>query len=66
MFSCSTQLSIKFIMLITFKMPTFVCILTVMSMIITTSEHLKAINVFIFKHFQFYEHFQFHAQLSLA
>ena len=37
-FSCSTQLSIKFIMLIAVKMPTIVGILTFISMINTTPE----------------------------
>ena len=64
LFACSTQLSMKFIMLINVKMPTSVVILIFMSMINTTSEHLKARKVFIFKHFRFYEHFKFHAQLS--
>ena len=39
---CSTQLSTKFILLINFKMPTMVGILTFMSMINTISEKLKA------------------------
>ena len=38
----STQLSTKFILLINFKMPTIVGILTFISMINTTSERLKA------------------------
>ena len=53
LFSCSTQLSMKFIMLISVKMPTIVGILTFMSMINTTSEHVKARKVFIFKQFRF-------------
>ena len=48
---CTTQLSIQFIMLIFVKMPTIVGILTFISMIDTTSESLKARNVFIFQHF---------------
>ena len=40
LFSCSTQLSTKFILLINVKMPTFVGILTFISMINTTSERL--------------------------
>ena len=40
--SCSTQLSMKFIMIIDFKMPTVVGILIFISMINTTSEGLKA------------------------
>ena len=46
LFSCSTQLSTKFILLINFKMPKLVCILTFISMINTTSEKLKARNFF--------------------
>ena len=65
-FSCSTQLSMKFIMLIIVKMPTIVGILTLISMINTTSESLKARNVFIFQHFSFYEHLKFHAWLCWA
>ena len=41
LFSCSTQLSSKFILLINVKMPTIVGILTFISMIDTTSEKLK-------------------------
>ena len=66
LFSCSTQLSTKFIMLINVKMPTIVGILTFISMINTTSESLKASKVFIFSHFIFYEQLKFHAQLSWA
>ena len=47
LFSCSTQLSTKFILLINVKMPTIVGILTFISMINTTSERLKARNFFI-------------------
>ena len=54
LFSCSTQLSMKFILLINVKMPTIVGILTFISMIITTSKSWKARNVFIFKHFSIY------------
>ena len=42
LFSYSTQLSTKFILLINVKMPTSVGILTFISMINTTSERLKA------------------------
>ena len=55
-FSCSTQLSIKFIMLINVKMPTIVGILTFISMINTTYESLKVRKEFIFKFFSCYEH----------
>ena len=48
LFSCSTQLSMKFILLINVKMPTVVGILIFISMINTTSEHLKARKDFIF------------------
>ena len=43
-FSCSTQLRMKFIMLINVKMPTIVGILTFMSIISTTFESLKYLN----------------------
>ena len=48
---CSTQLSMKFILLINAKMPTIV--LTFISMINTTSERLKARNLFICRYFSF-------------
>ena len=54
LFPCSTQLSLKFIFLINVKMP-IVGILTLMSMINTTSERLKARNFFICQYFSFYE-----------
>ena len=47
-FSCSTQLSTKFILLINVKMPTIVGILTFISIINTTSERLKARNFLLF------------------
>ena len=55
LFSCSTQLSMKFIMLINVKMPTFVGILTFISIINTTSKTLKAITAFNFQYFCFYK-----------
>ena len=61
---CSTQLSMKFILLINVKMPTIVGILTFISMINTTSERLKAINFFIYRCLSFYEQLKFRAQLS--
>ena len=64
LFSCSTQLSTKFILLINVKMPTIVGILTFISMINTTSEGLKAKNFFICQLFSFYEQLKFCAQLS--
>ena len=47
LFSCSTQLTTKFILLINVKMPIIVGILTFNSMINTTSERLKSRNFFI-------------------
>ena len=63
-FSCSTQLSMKFIMLINVKMPTIVGILTFLSMINTTSERHTARNFFICRYCNFYEQLKFRAQLS--
>ena len=62
--SCSTQLSIKFILLISVKMPTIVGILTFISMMNTTYERLKAINFFVSWYFSFHEQLKFRAQLS--
>ena len=64
LFSCSTQLSTKFILLINVKMPTIVGILTFINMINTTSERLKSRNFFICRYFSFYEQLKFRAQLS--
>ena len=64
LFSCSTQLSTKYILLIYVKMPTIVGILTFISMIITTSERLNARKFFIFWYFSFYEQLKFRDQLS--
>ena len=64
LFSCSTQLSKKFILLINVKMPTIAGILTFISMINTTSESLKARNFSICWYFSFYERLKFRAQLS--
>ena len=61
-FSCSTQLSTKFILLI--NVTTIDGILTFISMINTTSERNKARNFFICRYFSFYEQLKFHAQLS--
>ena len=63
-FSCSTQLSTKFILLINVKMPTIVDILTFISMINTTSERLKARNFYICRYFSFDEQLKFCAQLG--
>ena len=64
LFSCSTQLSIKFFLLINVKMPTIVGILTFMSgknSILGLLEPKKAkfIDIFILL-----SNFKFHAQMS--
>ena len=64
LFSCSTQLSTKFIMLINSKRPTIVGILTFISFLNETSESMKARKVGIFQQFSFYKQLKFHAQLS--
>ena len=66
LFSYSTQLSMKFTLLLNVKMPTItiVGILTFISMINTTSERPKARNFFICQCFSVYEHLKFCAQLS--
>ena len=64
LFSFSTQLTTKFILLINVKMPTVVGILTFISMINTTSEILKARHFFICQYFSVYEQLEFGAQLS--
>ena len=45
-FSCSTQLSMEFIMLISVKMANIAGILTFISMVNTAYESLKAIKVY--------------------
>ena len=62
LFSCSTQLSMKFIMLINVKMPTIVGILTFISMMNASSESLKAKKV-NFSAFRFHEQLKFHVLL---
>ena len=59
------QLSIKFFLLINVILPTFVGILTFISMINTTSERFKARNSLFCWYFSFYEQLKFHAQLSM-
>ena len=64
LFSCSTQLSMKFSPLINVKMPKIVGILTFMrgkNSILGISEPK---NSRIFLYLSTYEHFKFHAQLS--
>ena len=53
LFSCSTQLSTKFILHMNVKMPTIVGILTFITMINTTYERLKARNFLICRYFSF-------------
>ena len=57
---CSTLLSMKFILPMNAK----IWHLTLISMINTTSEKLKAINVLICQYFCFYEQLKSPAQLS--
>ena len=66
LFSYSTQLSTKFILLVNVKMPTIVGILTFMSMINTTSERLKARTSSVVGILDFYEQLKFRTQLSWA
>ena len=61
LFSCSTQLSMKFIMLMLKCQK--VGILTFISRIITGYESLKQ-EVLFFQHLRFYEQLKFHAHLS--
>ena len=64
LFSCSTQGSTKFVLLINVKIPTIVGILTFIHMINMTSERLKARNVFICWYCSFYEQLKFPTQFS--
>ena len=64
LFSYSTQLSTKLILLINVKMPTIVGILTFISMINITSERLTARNFFISGYCSFYKQLKLRAQLS--
>ena len=63
-FSSSTQLSMKFILLINVKMPAIVGILTFISRINIASESFKARKIFNFQHFTFHKQLKFHAKLS--
>ena len=65
LFSCSTQLSKKLILLINVKMPTIVGILTVISRINTASESIRVRKICIFQHFSLNEQLKFHVQLSI-
>ena len=59
LFSCSTQLNMKVILLINVEVPIINGILTYISGINTTSERLKASNFY----FSFYEQLKFRPQL---
>ena len=48
LFSCSTDLNTKFILLINVKMPTIVCILTFISKINASSETFKERKIIAF------------------
>ena len=61
LFSCSTQLSTKFILFINVKMPT-----TFISMINTTSGRHKAKHFFICRYFSFYELLKFRAKAPFS
>ena len=64
LFSCSAQLSLKFILLINVKMPTIVGILTFMSRINYWFLSFETEFSTIFDYFNIYEQLKFHAQLS--
>ena len=66
LFSCSTQLSMKFILLINVKMSTIVGILTFISMINATYERFNTRKNFNFQYFSSYKQWKFHAQLGWA
>ena len=63
LFSCSTQLRLKFILLINVKMPTIVGILTFMSRINYRLWSSKPSISRYLGYFGIYEPFKFHAQL---
>ena len=64
LFSCSAQLSLKFILLINVKMPTIVGILTFMSRINYWFLSFETEFSTNFGYFNIYEQLKFHAQLS--
>ena len=67
LFSCSTQMNTKFILLINVKMPTIVGILTFISKIKQCLRDLKqetSLFVVFFVFFSFYDQLKFHTQLS--
>ena len=63
-FSCSAQLSLKFILLINVKMPTIVGILTFISRINYRLWHSKPSNSMYLVYFGIYEQIKFYALLS--
>ena len=65
LFLCSTQLIMKFILLINVKMLTTVGILTFISRMYTSYESLKARNTYLFQRFTFYERLKLYALLSM-
>ena len=64
LFSCSTRLRLKFILLINVKMPTIVGILTFMSRINYLFFGFEPEFSSYFDNFNIYEQLKFHAQLS--
>ena len=66
LFSLSTQLSKKFILLINVKMLTIVGILTFINMLNTTSERFKGRNFFNCRYCSFYEQLKFRTRLRWA
>ena len=66
LFSCSTQLTMKFSLLIYVKMPTIVGILTFMSRKNSILGLSEPKNIWISWYFHIYEHLKFHAQVSWA
>ena len=57
LFSCPTQLSMKFILHINVKMPSIVGILIFINRINATSESFKARNIVVIKHFNVFVNF---------
>ena len=65
LFACSTQMTMKFIMLVNVKMPTAVGVLTFISIINTTSVSSEARKIKL-QHLSFFKELKFHhhAQIS--
>ena len=64
LFSCSTLLRLKFILLVNVKMPTIVGILTFTSRINYSFLYFEPEFSTIFYYFSIYQQLKFHAQLS--